>query len=54
MDFLFTIRLGNPKKDLQNYSCEQRYFLAYYVCLCKTAVLKDSFSNPFLDFPIEW
>ena len=24
MDFLFTSRLGNPKKDLQNYSREQR------------------------------
>ena len=24
MGFLFTIRLGNPKKDLQNYSREQR------------------------------
>ena len=23
MDFLFTVRLGNPKKDLQNYSLEQ-------------------------------
>ena len=23
MDFLFTVRLGNPKKDLQNYSREQ-------------------------------
>ena len=22
MDFLFTVRLGNPKKDLQNYSRE--------------------------------
>ena len=24
MDFVFTVRLGNPKKDLQNYSREQR------------------------------
>ena len=24
-----------------------------YGCTCKTAVLKDSFSNPFADFPIE-
>ena len=23
MDLLFTVRLGNPKKDLQNYSREQ-------------------------------
>ena len=26
---------------------------AKYACACKTAVLKDSFSNPFSDFPIE-
>ena len=25
-----------------------------YACACKTAVLKDSFSNPFSDFPIKW
>ena len=54
MDFLFTLQLGNPKKDSQNYSREQQYFLAKYVCLCKTAVLKDNFSNPFSDFPMEW
>ena len=23
MDFLFTVRLGNPKKDLQNFSRKQ-------------------------------
>ena len=26
---------------------------ANYACACKTAVLKNSFSNPFADFPIE-
>ena len=26
MDFFFTVRLGNPKKDLQNYSREQWSF----------------------------
>ena len=26
---------------------------ANYECTGKTAVLKDTFSNPFLDFPIE-
>ena len=26
---------------------------AKYACACQTAVLKDSFSNPFSDFPIE-
>ena len=46
-------RLGNPKKDLQNCSREQRPFFANYACACKTAVLKNSFSNPFADFPIE-
>ena len=53
MDFLFTVRLGNPKKDLQNCSREQRSFFANYVCACEIAVLKNSFSNPFADFPIE-
>ena len=51
MDFLFTVRLENPKKVLQNCSREQRSsFFANYACACKTAVLKDSFSNPFSDF----
>ena len=37
MDFLFTVRLGNPKKDLQNCSREQRSsLLANYACACKT------------------
>ena len=49
MDFLFTVRLGNPEKDLQNCSRDQRSSF----CKCKTAVLKDSFPNPFLGFPIE-
>ena len=26
---------------------------ANYACACKTAVLKNSFSNPFADFPVE-
>ena len=91
MDFLFTVRFRNPKKDLQNYfeivnsfdnyalACEQALCLgknseeregkggeralfafpsphparlkacskANYACAYKTAVLKDSFSNPF-------
>ena len=33
MDFLFTVRLGNPKKDLQNYSREQWSFFCE-VCVC--------------------
>ena len=46
MDFLFTVRLGNPKKDLQHYS------RADYACACKTTILRDRFSIPFSDFPI--
>ena len=49
-DFLLTVRLGNPKKDLQNCSRQERSFFANYACVCKTAVLKDSISNPFSDF----
>ena len=48
MDFLLTVRLGNPKKDLQNCSRQEGSFFAYYACACKTAVLKDSqFQIPF-------
>ena len=53
MDFLFTVRLGNPYKGLQNCSSGQRSFFANYACACKTAVVKNSFSNPFAGFPIE-
>ena len=45
MDLFFTVRLGNPKKDFQNYSREQSSSFAKYACACKTAVLKDSFSS---------
>ena len=54
MDFLLTVRLGNPKKDLQNCSRQERSFFANYAGAWKTAVLRDSqFPNPFSDFPIE-
>ena len=54
MEFLLTVRLGNPKKDLQNCSRQGRSFFANYAGACKTAVLRDSqFPNPFSDFPIE-
>ena len=46
MDFLFTVRLRNPTKGLQNYFEIVNSF-ANYTCAYKTAVLKDSFSNPF-------
>ena len=48
MDFLLTVWLGNPKKDLQNCSREQRSFFANYARACKTTVHKDSqFQIPF-------
>ena len=47
LDFVFTVRFGNPKKDLQNCSREQRSSFVNYAWACKTAVLKDSFSNPY-------
>ena len=51
MDFLFTVRLGNPKKDSQNCLVNWGLLFAYYASACKTAVPKDSFSNPFFGFP---
>ena len=38
MDFLFTVRLGNPKKDLQNYSRELSVvpFLLIMLALART------------------
>ena len=51
MDFLFTVRLGNPKKDLQNCSREQRSFFANYARACKTAVFKDSQFQSLFGFP---
>ena len=53
MDFLFTVRLGNPKKELQKYSREQCLLFGNYAlaCACKTAVLKNCLLNPFSDFP---
>ena len=43
MDFLFTVRLGNPKKDLQNCSCVQRSSFANYACACRPLFLKTVF-----------
>ena len=51
MDFLFTVRLGNTNKDLQNYSHEQHSSFCDYPCACKTAVLRDSFFKSFFRFP---
>ena len=46
MDSPFTVPLGNLEKDLQNYSWNSGILFTNYVYACKTAVLKDSFSNP--------
>ena len=51
MDFLLTVRLGNPKKDLQNCSRQERSFFANYACACKTAVFKDSQFQSLFGFP---
>ena len=51
MDLLLTVRLENPKKDLQNCYRQERSFFANYACACKTAVHKDSqFQIPFRIF----
>ena len=42
MDFLFTVRLGNPKNNLQNIFVNSGLLFANYACACKTAVRKDS------------
>ena len=56
MDFLFTVRLENLKKDLEKFSREQWSSFANYAPAraCKTAVLKNCLSNPFSDFPKRW
>ena len=45
MDFLFTFRLGNPKKDLQNCSREQRsfFFFAHYAYAARPLFLETVF-----------
>ena len=47
MDFPFTIRLENLKKDLKVILVNSGLLFTYYACACKTAVPKDSFSNLF-------
>ena len=48
LDFLSTVRLRNPKKDLKNGIAHARI-----ISKKKTAVHENSFVNPFPDFPIE-
>ena len=54
MDFPFTVQLGNPKKVIcKTILVNSGLLFTNYACACRTAVPKDSFSNPFSDFPIE-
>ena len=54
MDFPFTVRLGNPKNDYcKTILVNSGLLFTNYACICKTADLKDSFSNPFSDFPMQ-
>ena len=41
------------KRICKTVLVNSRLLFANYACACKTAVLKNSFSNPFADFPIE-
>ena len=45
MDFLFTVRLGNPKKDLQNCSREQRTFLLIMRARARPLFLRTAFQT---------
>ena len=52
-DFAFSVRLGNPKKDSKTILMNSGLLFAELCVSVKTAVLKDSFSNPFSYLPIE-
>ena len=41
------------KRTCKTVLVKSGLLFANYACACKTAVLKNSFSNPFADFPIE-
>ena len=49
LSFDWEIRKRNSKTVLVN----SVLLFTNYACLCRTAVPKDSFANPFSDFPIE-
>ena len=54
MDFHFTVRLGNRKEDFKTVVVNSGLLFATdYACVCKTAVLKDRFSNPFSNSKME-
>ena len=41
------------KRICKTFLVNSGLLFAKYACTCKMAVLKDSFSNPFSDFPIK-
>ena len=51
--FLFTVRLGNPKKDLKTVLRNSGLVCTCIISKKKTAVHENSFANPFSDFPVE-
>ena len=52
MDFLLYRMIGKSEKEFAKLILLNSGLLfANYACACKTAVLKNSFSNPFSDFP---
>ena len=54
LDFLPTVRLRNPKKDLKNCQLKKNGLAhARIISKKKTAVHENSFVNPFSDFPIK-
>ena len=53
MDFLLPCDWEIQKRICKTILVKHGLLFAKYACACKTAVLKDSFSNPFSDFPIE-
>ena len=50
MDFLFTVRWEIQKRICKTVLVKSGVLFVNYACACKTAVLKDSFSNPFRIF----
>ena len=53
LDFLLTVRLSNPKKDLENCPNNSDLARVRIISKKKTAVQENSFANPLADFPIE-
>ena len=51
MDFLNTVRLGNPKKDLQNYSREQWSSFYKFCIRMQDRCSKEQFFKSFFGYP---